>query len=136
FSARPFWYSLLTLVRGREYLEAKSPHDAPAARSWAISAGETGYEAGGLPTCFPSAFARESPDRMRSLMRTVSTFAIVARIPTTMSRNGPRDVRYDSRKLTKSTPEDPSRWRMSIASLTPARVSRSKAQKIATSNRR
>ena len=90
-------------------MEAKEPHDAPAARSCAISAGETEYEAGGLPTCFPSAFARESPDRMRSLIRTVSTFAIVARIPTTISRNGPRDVRYDSRNETKSTPEDPSR---------------------------
>ena len=87
-------------------MEAKEPHDAPAARSCAICVGETEYEARGLPTCFHSAFARERPDRMRSLMRTVSTFAMVA---TTISRNGPRDVRYDSRNETKSTPEDPSR---------------------------
>ena len=70
-------------------MEAKEPHDAPCARSRAISAGETEYEAGGLPTCFPSAFARESPDRMRSLMRTVSTFAIVARVRGTQSIGRP-----------------------------------------------
>jgi len=37
-----FWYSLLKLVRAGPYVEAKEPHDAPCARSRAISPGETG----------------------------------------------------------------------------------------------
>src|ERR1039458_8327725 len=90
----------------------------------------------GLPTALPCARARSRPALTRSERRTRSCLAMVARIDSTASRNGPMERRYSSLSDHQSIPFSVSRWRCWSVSRTPSLANRSRDQNRTRSNLR